>query len=159
MPKMLMGQINHAKDRVAQLTKLKLEEAPKAKSHKSDDLKADLRNGNYVPTSAQLTKAFQLLNTKATTRIIKGTNRWYNEPATYNIRDEEPEDIYDALYFVIDAKKIAADVAAYQADLDEYNRKKNIIHTEAQRVEDIIVLGDQHAVLQALQDFEAFEVE
>jgi hypothetical protein len=111
-----------------------------------------------------LNKAWKRYIDKIPMRRVKAGDRsWNYQTQTYTrgpsvLSEGAPSNIEAAIRDVVYEKEITADVATYQTLDKEYRRRKSIIETKAQEIEDIIVLGDQHAALIALQEFEAFEV-
>ena len=142
MPKMLMGQIDHARGRVRQITRELLGEAPKkpAALHVSDMVQA-LRTGELSFSGKQL---------------LDMVNEWTEEYAmkrsTYSSPSLEAVLLKNAFI-----KSRAVEEEKYQAELEKYRARQAKVNAEATKVEDAIVLGDQHAALAALQSFAKFK--
>lgn len=164
MAKMLMGQIDHARDRIKELTKLKLDEKPVVpKIRDGSDVLADIKKGNIDVTPAVLKKAWQRFINKTPITIAYRESGCYNyetrrhEKGPSQLKESYPDDIETAIRDVIFEKEIAARVSEFTKLDRAYQEKKNKILTKASEVEDYIVLGDVHTALQALKDFEAME--
>ena len=141
MPKMLMGQIDHARGRVRQITKELLGEAPKkpAVMHVSDMVQA-LRTGELSFSGKQLQ---DMLN--------DWTEEYATRRSTYSSPTLETTLLQNAF-----TKRRADEQAQYEAELEKYRARQAKVNAEATKVEDAIVLGDQHAALAALQSFAKF---
>jgi hypothetical protein len=165
MAKMMMGQIDHARDRIKQLKAEKLGAAPKVPAFMdTDELHTALRDGSVVPFPAQMKKALHNFTTKKPSRRIKRKNeRWdYNRQQHVSdgvtVVEVIPDSISAALCDLINEKEIDEAIQIYSEEQKEYLRRSKILDDESTKVEDAIVLGDQHAALIALQEFAAFTV-
>jgi hypothetical protein len=149
MAKMMMGQIDHARQRVAELKKAKLGDQPKTPDLKGagDILKA-LREGSVTVTGPQLRKAFDAY-------ILHYSN---NYTSTYSLKKSAPQSVEAALATVIYIKENTAEVSRFEQETELFNLNQEALNLKASEVEDAIVLGDQHAALAALNDFAAYEV-
>lgn len=162
MSKMMMGQIDHAKKRVQEIKNEKRGKAPKKPSIRggSDVLKA-IRDGDVSVSAGRLREAFDAFLDRvvaATVVSIKGT--YQNDYTdTYKISEVVPTSVENALANIVYAKENGAEIARFEAETAEYKRISEILNDRSAVVEDAIVLGDQHAALQALQEFAAFNPE
>ena len=142
MAKMMMGQIDHARARVREIKAKLLGEQPEpVKSYNTSALSAAIRSGEQTFTGAQLQKLAQ----EWASHTRKAS--YYNRPSFESIVLEHAF-----------AKERAADKKRYDAERKVYDEKAAVVNAEATKVEDAIVLGDQHAALAALTDFAAFTV-
>lgn len=157
-----MGQIDHARNRIHELCQLKMTDYPEQDSTYWDDnydgFKRDLQNGDFIPTPSQLNKAFGLLISDYRIPYLKRERQYYQDPHKTRLDDISPGDIYQALFILLHEKNLVSETKVFEKKLAEFNRKKKIIKDKAAEVEDFIVLGDVHTALQALKDFEKFEV-
>jgi predicted HD phosphohydrolase len=162
---MLMGQIDHARVRIQQLAQLKLDEEPEVpKIPSSDELEAQIKRKEFKVSPELLEKAFTRLVNKVPVKTIGTSRSLYN----YNTKrydtsspyetETTPSDIFEAIRDVAYADQIKRDLKEYVAKRKEYDAKVKIVNTKAKEVEDYIVLGDVHTALQALKEFESFEV-
>lgn len=161
MAKMMMGQIDHARRRVAELKAKKLGGAPGAPEIKGGaDVLEALRDGTITVTGPQLRKAFEAFVSKTGSRQVDEDSGNYqnNYTSTYRIIERAPSSVEAALATGVYFKENTAEVTRFEQETKLFRLNKEILDLEASRVEDAIVLGDQHAALQALQDFDAFSL-
>ena len=159
MAKMLMGQIDHARNRVKALKAEKLGGSPDAPKIKgSSNVLEGLRDGTITVTGPQLRKAFEAFVSKTVSRQVdeQSGNYQNNYTSTYRIIERAPSSVEAALATDVYFKENTAEVTRFEQETELYNLNKEALDLEASRVEDAIVLGDQHAALQALQDFAKF---
>ena len=143
MEKMMMGQIDHARKRVRAIKTELLGEAPaQKKSYDTRDMVNGLRSGEVKFTGAELLKFAQ----EWVSEYDKDLNR-YSRPNFESI----------VLEHAFGAER-AADKARFDAENEVYQDRCARVNAEATKVEDAIVLGDQHAALVALQEFAAFKL-
>jgi hypothetical protein len=162
---MLMGQINHARNRIKVLTAEKLGNQPDWPEVPTEkDFRDGVREGNITITPALLKNAIEAWTTRAPRlEVCRASSQWDYNSRTHvrkpaRIETRNTGDLPDYLAYVYFQKKYEAAVAVYEAELLEYNRRKALIDSEATEVEDAIVLGDNAAALAALQKFAAFTV-
>ena len=160
--KMMMGQIDHARDRIRSIKAEKLGPSPKQPEViEVVGLRVGLKDGSIVPTGPQLRRALSnfvdgIISVRATSNSVYSTrNRAYSN--NYAVKDRAPENLEDALIDVLFESSISADVKVWQDATAEYQRLSKILNDRAAIVEDAIVLGDNSAALLALQEFAAFD--
>ena len=165
MAKMLMGQIDHARGRIKDLTREKLGESPSYPSLPDEDtFKEGIKDGTITVTPALLKNAITAWETQASRlEVERGGRSWRYQSQDYKTTPDKiitrnSGDLGDYLAYTFYQKKYEAALAVYEAELFEYNRRKALINNEATEVEDAIVLGDNAAALAALQKFAAFTV-
>lgn len=143
MAKMMMGQIDHARARVRAIKAELLGKEPKPKeTWDTNDLVNGLKDGTVKFTGAQLSKFAQ-----EWVQAYSNSGSSYNKPTYERI-------VLDNAF----QKERAADKKRYDAENALYQSRKERVHAEATKVEDAIVLGDQHAALEALTAFAAFKL-
>lgn len=141
MAKMMMGQIDHARARVRAIKNGLIGEAPKRqKTYEVCDLVNGLRDGTVKFTGAQLQKFAQ-----------EWADQYSNENRSY--RRINFENVVLEYAF---GKERAVEKARFDAENAVYQERVRKVNAEATKVEDAIVLGDQHAALVALQSFATF---
>ena len=142
MAKMMMGQITHARERVAQIKRNLIGEAPDARiSFDIEDIATSLEDGTLVFTGPQLQKVV------SDWAIACRGKASYHCPNLQNI-------LRDAAYPL----ERAADKNRYDAEQAKYEARVKAANAEATKVEDAIVLGDNKAALDALIAFAAFRL-
>ena len=142
MAKMMMGQIDHARDRVRTIKAGLLGKAPeRQKSYSVADLVNGLRTGEVKFSGAQLQRFAQEWAEQYTQE-----DRSYNRPSFESI----------VLEYAF-AKDRTAEKTRFEAENEIYQALALVVNGRATAVEDAIVLGDQHAALLALQEFAAFD--
>lgn len=143
MPKMMMGQIDHARARVRSIKAELLGSAPKnKKQYHITDLVAGLRDGTVVFTGPQLQKFAQ-----------EWADAYTNDRSTYSRTNFEQIVLEHAF-----AQERAEDAKRYEAEKLVYDARALRVNAEATKVEDAIVLGDQQAALAALTAFANFKL-
>lgn len=164
MAKMLMGQIDHARDRIKELAKLKLTDAPKKPELvTASDVLSSIKKGETTVSATQLKKAFDNYVNGVPIQVVKSESGYYNhskrrhEEGNSYVGDDTPSSVEEAIRNVIYEKQIKAGVAAYVAEKTIFDEKKAIIMAKATETEDLIVLGDQQAAQAALQAFADFQ--
>jgi len=161
MAKMMMGQIDHARKRVAELKAAKYGDSPNPPKLRggSDILKA-MRAGEITPTAPQVKKAFAAFVDETVSAQVEEQSGSYsnNYTSTYRIARRTPASVQDALATLVYIKENTAEVERFEQETELYNLRQEAINIKATEVEDAIVLGDQHAALIALQEFTVFEV-
>jgi hypothetical protein len=162
---MLAKQIDHARKRIRELSKLKLEDAPSMPaSITPDEVKRMIENEELLVTSRQLNKAFdRLIAGKSIQEIEIQTGTWDYQtrttgPDKCRLTESKPTTIWAALRDTLFSNQLKSDAAAYTKAKKAYDAKVQQVKTKAAEVEDFIVLGDVHTALQALKEFEDFEV-
>jgi len=161
MAKMMMGQIDHARQRVAELKSKKLGTAPKQPQLKgAKDVLKDLRNGSVTVSGPQLRKAFDAYINEEVAKQLQEIHGNYSNgyTSTYRLAAKAPESVEAALAAVVYIKDNTAEVSRYEQEKELYDLNQAALNLKAAEVEDAIVLGDQHAALAALNDFAAYEV-
>lgn len=164
MAKMLAKQIDHARDRIKELSALKISKCPERPTLPcANEVKSKIKRGEITVTSKQLRTAFDNLLNGVPVKCIRTESGYYD----YNRRrhvdgnaylgEDTPSNIEEALRNILCAKEIEADVKDYLAKREVYDALVKKVNHKAKETEDLIVLGDQHVALQALQDFEAFQ--
>jgi len=163
MAKMLMGQIDHARNRLTAISKEKIGPSPtRPKQLDVDDLKKALRAGDITVSPAKMKAAFNswVVGEEITT-VNCSTNYHYggrSNTYTYTIVQEKPGSLEEYIAALFYDKPNAAEIKRYTKDTETFEARTAIVTVEATKVEDAIVLGDQQAALIALQAFAAFEV-
>lgn len=143
MSKMMMGQIDHARQRVRDIKSRLLGEKPDSeKTWSTRDLSCGLRDGTVKFTGPELA-----------TFAKEWADAYLREQSSYNRPSFEGIVLGKAF-----AKERAAEKKRYDAELAAYEAIRIKVDAKATAVEDAIVLGDQHAALAALQDFANFTV-
>lgn len=143
MPKMMMGQIEHARARVRAIRSALIKSAPEMpKQYTTSDLADGLRSGDIAFTGKQL-QAF--------------AQEWADEYSKSLSYSRPNFETIVTQYIYADAR--AAEQARYKIEKEAYDRRCAVVNAEATKVEDAIVLGDQHAALQALTEFANFDLE
>lgn len=161
MAKMLMGQIDHARNRIKALKAEKLGHPPEGPALKgSDALLKGLRDGSITVTGPQLKKAFEAYISETPDEQVDeiAGNYRNNYEVSFRVVKRPPRSVEDALATAIYFKENSAEVARYKQETELFNLNRETLELEASCVEDAIVLGDQHAALQALQDFADFKL-
>lgn len=149
MAKMMMGQIDHARSRLRQLAGEKIKgSSPSAPQKKTWDNVVEIieNDSSANPLTPAVIKG-ALKRFRDDRAENKGRYR-YNATTLTNFIAHE---LFDKEYQA--AKEI------YDAEKAEYDRKAAIVEEARRKAEDVIVLGDQLAVLAALQEFAELEVE
>jgi len=142
MAKMMMGQIDHARARVRAIKANLVGKAPeKEKKYSVCDLCNGLRDGTVKFSGPQLQKFAQ-----------EWADSYAKETASYN----KPSFEAIVLEYAF-TKERAAEKARWDAEQATYRALADKVNAEATKVEDAIVLGDQHAALAALTAFAAFK--
>ena len=143
MAKMMMGQIDHARGRVRNIKAELLGSSPeKQRTYSVRDLVVGLRSGDVKFSGPQLQKFAQ-----------EWANQYAREVSSYN----KPSFENIVLDYAFGADR-AKEKARYEAEYATYSARSKLVNAEATKVEDAIVLGDQHAALAALTDFAAFTI-
>ena len=143
MAKMMMGQIDHARARVRSIKAELLGKEPKPKeTWDTNDLVNGLKDGTVKFTGAQLSKFAQ-----EWVQAYSKSGSSYNKPTYERI-------VLDNAF----KQERAADKKRYDAEYVLYQSRRQRVLAEATKVEDAIVLGDQHAALEALTAFAAFKL-
>jgi len=143
MAKMMMGQIDHARARVRAIKNGLIGEAPeRQKTYEVRDLVNGLRDGTVKFTGAQLQKFAQ-----------EWADQYSKDNHSYNRVNFEST----VLGYAFSTER-AAEKARFDTENAVYQERLGKVQAEATKVEDAIVLGDQHAALIALQAFAAFEL-
>lgn len=159
MAKMMMGQIDHARNRVAALKAEKLGKQPAVPKIKgASNVLTAFREDSLSVTGPQLRRAFDAYINKTVSKVVDEDSGNYSNgyKSTYSIKEIAPSSVEAALATEIYRKENTAEVFRFEQETTLFNLNKEVLDLEASRVEDAIVLGDQHAALQALQDFAAF---
>lgn len=164
MPKMMMGQIDHARARIKEIKAEKLGNPPADPDVPGkEQLLEELLNGTVAVSPAQLKRAFaEFINQTPSDRINSTSRYSYSASKTvkkYAITLKTPESVDQALVNVVYSNRIAEEIVRWTAESREYDRIEKILNERANVVEDAIVLGDQAMALQALQEFAAFVAE
>ena len=142
MAKMMMGQIDHARARVRAIKNGLLGSAPDdKKKYTTRDLVDGLKDGTVKFTGTQLQKFAQ-----------EWADQYTRESSSYS----KPSFESIVLEYAF-GKERAAEKARFDAEQAVYLALLQRVGAEATKVEDAIVLGDQHAALVALQEFAAFK--
>jgi len=165
MAKMLMGQIDHARNRIQSLVTEKLGPRPSWPTVPTeDDFKEGIRQGNIAITPGFLRNAIDAWadNTPRLKVVVSGS-RWNCQRREYDTKPLRIESVTSGkldenLAYTYFQKKYEAAVAVFESELFEYNRREELIKAESVKVEDAIVLGDNAAALAALKEFAAFSV-
>lgn len=164
MSKMLMGQIDHARNRIRSLTTEKLGERPTyPEVPTADDFKKGVKNGDITVTPTLLKAAILGWANKTGRLTVTGTtSRWvdgsYVSSGGGQIKPTHVGDLDDYLSYEYYRTIYEAGVAKFDVEFTEFERRRKIIEGRAVEVEDSIVLGDNAAALVALQSFAAFSV-
>ena len=138
-----MGQIDHARARVRTIKAELTGTAPKPeKKYQISDLVTGLRDGTVKFTGPQLA-AFSK----------EWAEQYAKETSSYNRTN------FEAIVLAHSFKKQReAEKKRFEAENKVYQDRRAKVNAEATKVEDAIVLGDQHAALVALQEFAAFKL-
>lgn len=161
MSKMMMGQIDHAKKRVAELKLEKYGSRPVSPTIKrGKTLLKELLDNNRTVTNSLIVSAFDDYLEGAVSLELKEHTTGYGDTrkTTYERVQKIAGSVEDALAAIIYAKENAAEIARFESETELYKTRQEAINIAATDCEDAIVLGDQHAALIALQDFAAFKV-
>lgn len=162
MSKMLMGQIDHARGRIKQITREKLGDGPTYPEVPTPaDFTKGLKDGTIRLTNALVTNAIAAWEDQSPRlEVTASTSRWidgnYQNVGGGKIKTLNSGDLDDYLAYMFYRNVYEAAVAKFDTDYAEFTRRKAIIEGEAVTVEDAIVLGDNAAALLALQRFAAF---
>jgi len=141
MAKMMMGQIDHARNRVRTIVSNLIGKRPESvKKYDTRDLVNGLRDGTVVFTGPQLQKFAQ----EWADQYINGSS--------YNRTSFEAVVLENSFL-----QERAADTKRYDAEKLVHNNLVNRVNAEATKVEDAIVLGDNAAALAALTAFATFK--
>ena len=160
MAKMLMGQINHARQRVKELAAEKSGPTPESMSlSDAETLLKQLRNGTIAVTKAQICTAFDAFvnGTKVNAAKVETGSYRNNYETTHSLRERKATSVEDALASVVFKKSNSKEAQRYASELELYRLRAEGVKIRAQAVEDAIVLGDQQAALIALREFAAWE--
>ena len=161
MAKMMMGQIDHARNRVRALKQEKLGDAVKPPKYKNGkELLQAVRDSKAEVTPAQVKAAWIAYVDKVVSNNVEETPGSYRNGynATYKVRETAPTSVEEALSRIVFIKENTAELVRFEQETTLYKLKQEILDLEASAVEDAIVLGDQQAALAALKDFAAFVV-
>jgi len=162
MSKMLMGQINHARDRVSQLKAEKLGPEPARAVYKgASTLKEELRSHTVKELSAAVIKRGweDYLAGKNLTLVTEISGKYSNGyVSTYKLEKKAPSSVEDAIAAVLYLKVNTQTFDRWEQEKELFNLRQEALNLKAQTVEDAIVLGDQQAALHALNEFAAFEL-
>jgi hypothetical protein len=161
MAKMLMGQIDHARNRIRELRAEKIGKQPVFPKPKVyDDLIEDLRNDAVNLPNGQITLAFWNFIEGNTVDVVTTETRYsyHRNNNTETLPDVKTESTADfraqLINFVYGAQR-QADLNSYYEARAEWTALDARVGKEAKIVEDAIVLGDNAAALRALQIFAA----
>ena len=162
MAKMMMGQIDHARNRIRDIRAEKLGPSPENPDIPGkEQLHKDLLSGAEVVTPAQLRRAFNEYVNRIPAERVDTSSSWSASRREYRKKNQVtsllPDTIDQAIVNVIYGKRIAAEIDRFGRETVEYDRLNKILTDRSAVVEDAIVLGDQHAALLALQEFAAFD--
>ena len=155
MAKMLMGQIDHARNRLRELVAAKNGEAPKRPSLVTPaNVVEQLKAGELTVKAPLLKRAFDAWVNQ---EVVESGNYRNNYQDVNELKTKIPSSLEEALCALIftDENKQRSD--EYCEEKKAYDERVQRIVAESKAVEDAIVLGDHHAALQALQDFAAME--
>lgn len=163
MSKMLMGQINHARDRVKQLKREKAGQAPDVpKFFGSVKFLRDLKKGEIKVTGPKLVAAFEAYVTGIKLPCVESSSRYNYETGshvkTYTLEEKAATSVEAALAAHEYQSVNAEEASRFNQATELYELRQEALNLKAQQVEDAIVLGDQQAALMALQEFAAFDV-
>ena len=159
MAKMMMGQIDHARGRIKTIKAAKLGPAPDSPEIKGgNDVLEAIRDGTLAISGPRLRQAFDaFINKTYGTTVIKTSGNYRNDyEDTYKIGEGVPTTLQNALANIVYGPENDAEIDRWKTETAEYKRLGKILDDKSAAVEDAIVLGDQHAALQALQEFAAF---
>lgn len=159
MSKMMMGQIDHARGRIKTLKAAKLGASPESPTILGgNDVISAIREGTITVSGPRLRQAFDAYVAGVVgPTVLKESGNYRNDyNDTYKVGEGKPCSIQNALANIVYGDVNAAEIERFQSETAEYNRISAILDDKAAAVEDAIVLGDQHAALQALQEFMAF---
>lgn len=162
MAKMLMGQIDHARGRIKQITREKLGDGPTYPEVPTpDDFVTGLKEGTIRLTPSLVVKAISAWeNQSPRLEVTTPTSRWrngnYENVGGGKINTLNKGNLDDYLSYTFYRNVYESAVTKFDANFAEYTRRKSLIEGEAVAVEDAIVLGDNAAALLALQKFAAF---
>lgn len=161
MAKMLMGQIDHARKRLAEIKAEKLGASPADPEIKGKtELHSGLLDGTITVSPTALKNGFVRYTAQTPIDRVKKDSGTYrnNYTDSYSIRKCVPGSIDSAIadeYFYFDN---VAEIERFEAETELYKLRKETLRVKSTFVEDAIVLGDQQLALVALRDFIAFEV-
>lgn len=163
MSKMLMGQINHARDRVKQLKAEKSGNSPRTpKFLDSTRFLEDLKKGAVTVTGPKLKEAFNAYISGIKLPCVESSSKYNFElrahVTTYELTEKSASSVEDALAAREYLKINEAEALRYNRERELYELRQEALTVKAQQVEDAIVLGDQQAALIALQEFATFDV-
>jgi len=165
MAKMLMGQIDHARTRIAAIKVEKCGVKPKFPERPdSATVLKEIRAGDIVVKPTQLRQALENFINRTPVEVLQSHGGSYNyrikdyEPKSYAITETVRGTLGECLVDVVTPATFHKDLETWKAEDAEYRRRRDLLNEEATSVEDAIVLGDNAAALAALQAFAAFEV-
>lgn len=142
MAKLLMGQINHATDRVRQLAREKLGDAPRKPEELGwSDVQRRLLDGENLLSPTVIQAALVKL------REAKKKANYYSSP---DFRNCVAEVLYE--------KENARALEKYETEREIHQTRVAAVAKEEARVKDIIVLGDSERILRAIEEFAKFTV-
>lgn len=162
MPKMLMGQIDHARKRVKQIKAEKVGAKPTLPDTMSqDELHEQIKSGELNIPLKTVQEAFAAFRDGRKFKLPQERNIYsYQENRriyTTVLDDKVPDSIDAAIRYILIEEQIAKDVSEYKIALEKWTALERAVELEATSVEDAIVLGDQSAALKALKKFADFD--
>lgn len=161
MAKMMMGQIDHARQRVRDLRAAKLGDYPKAPDIKNGDcLIQELREETIKLKNGEITMGFyRFIHKTPSETVIKESGNYQNGYTTsYEVASRKPTTIEDGIADAVYKKHNEQALKEWKKTMELYELRKEAIALKATEVEDAIVLGDQVLALAALQEFSEFQV-
>lgn len=160
MAKMLMGQIDHARNRLRELVAAKNGECPTRPTLVTPaDVVKQLKKGELAVNAPLLKRAFDawIAGEALEVAVVESGNYRNNYQDINELKTKIPSSLEEALCALIYTPENAERCRVYQEAKEAHDKRVNRIVAESKAVEDAIVLGDHHAALQALQDFAAME--
>lgn len=158
-----MGQIDHARRRVAELKAAKLgfpPDRPKIKG--GSTILKEIRKDGRTISNAQINKAYfnYIGRVISPNGEVDGTTSGYGEgrKTTYKLVDVIPSSFENALATLVYAVENTAEVKRWEMEKELFDLRAEAVNIKASEVEDSIVLGNQAEALKALNDFAAFEL-
>jgi hypothetical protein len=155
-----MGQIDHARNRLRELVAAKTGECPqRPKLVTPADVVKELKDGELTVKPALLKRAFDawIAGEALEVAVVESGNYRNNYQDINELQTKIPSSLEEALCSLIYTEENAKRSNAYRDSKKAYEERCQRITKESKAVEDAIVLGDQLAALQALQEFAAME--
>jgi len=166
MSKMLMGQINHARERIGVIKQQKYGEKPAIpKQADSEEVLKKIRQGELVVGAAQLRAALSNFVNRTPVEVIESSGGCWDyrtrttAPKKFFLKEVVRTTFEECLSDIVAPIEFAVNLDSWKTAQAAYEARVTAVDAEAVAVEDAIVLGDQQAALLALQAFAAYQPE